>query len=224
MEDPTDESEPPYGRGYGARKALCEQELIDAFGEDRSVIVRPGEISGPGDPTDRVRYWLRRVELGGEILVPGDPSDPVQHIDARDLSGWIVRLLEQEESGPYNAVGPEAPLTWAEFVYAVRAQSNSNLSFTWVAEDFLAERELTGRYVFPWVPAGLRSFAQVNHTRALATGLTYLPLADTLGDMMEELRSAGSEGIEPSLFGRLGVSAAREGEVLDEWHDLKGTG
>ena len=219
MEDPNDESESPYGRTYGARKALCEQELIDAFGEARSVIVRPGEISGPGDPTDRVRYWLARVDRGGEILVPGDPNDPVQHIDARDLTGWIVRLLEQGDSGPYNAVGPEARLSWAEFVYAVRAVTNSNLSFTWVDEEFLVEHNLSGRYVFPWVPAGLRAFVQINHARALATGLTYLPLATTLADMLEEYRAAGPGGIDPSLFGRLGVTPEREAEILAAWHD-----
>ena len=34
MDDPTDESEPPYGPSYGARKALCEQEVAKVFGDD----------------------------------------------------------------------------------------------------------------------------------------------------------------------------------------------
>src|SRR5262249_16872972 len=52
---------------YGALKALCEQEVEAAFG-DRAVLVRPGLIVGPNDPTDRFTYWPRRVERGGPIL------------------------------------------------------------------------------------------------------------------------------------------------------------
>ena len=50
MDDPTDESEHIYGPSYGARKALCEQEVAKVFG-DKAINVRPGIITGTGDPT-----------------------------------------------------------------------------------------------------------------------------------------------------------------------------
>lgn len=216
MQDPTDESDPPYGPNYGARKALCEKEAVDAFG-DRAVIIRPGQIVGPGEPTDRIRYWVSRVDRGGEVLIPGDPSDRVQMIDVRDMTAWMVRLLEQEESGPYNATGPQAPLTMAGFVHAVRAVLSSDPRFTWVSESFLAERDLVGRYILPWAPSGLGALTRTNVGRALNTGLTYRPLAETLIDVREELRAAGPGGIEPTLFSRLGVEPERERELLAEW-------
>src|SRR5262249_52258119 len=37
---------------YGARKAACEQVVVEAFG-DRALVVRPGLIVGPHDPTGR---------------------------------------------------------------------------------------------------------------------------------------------------------------------------
>jgi len=216
MDDPTDESDPPYGPNYGARKALCEKEVVEAFG-DRAVIVRPGQIVGPGEPTDRIRYWVSRVERGGEVLVPGDPPDRVQMIDARDMTAWMVRLLEQEESGPYNATGPQAPLTMAGFVHAVRAVVSSDVRFTWVSESFLAERDLVGRYILPWAPSRLGALTRTDIRRALDTGLTYRPLAETLIDVRDELRATGPGGIEPSLFSRLGVEPERERELLAEW-------
>ena len=39
---------------YGALKALCERAVTAAFG-NRSIVVRPGLITGPHDPTGRSR-------------------------------------------------------------------------------------------------------------------------------------------------------------------------
>ena len=63
MDDPTDESESPYGPSYGARKALCEQEVGRVFG-DNAINIRPGIITGTGDPTERLRHWLERLVVG----------------------------------------------------------------------------------------------------------------------------------------------------------------
>ncbi len=140
MADPTDESGGPVGPFYGPRKALCEQEVLKVFGSERTVIVRPGVITGPGDPKDRIRHWFARAERGGEILIPGTPEGPVQYIDVRDLSGWIVRLLEDGTSGVFNGVGPRDPLTAAELVYGLVSAVASERSFTWVDWEFLLEQ------------------------------------------------------------------------------------
>lgn len=221
MDDPTDETDPPYGQTYGPRKALCEQALIDVFGEDRSIVVRPGLITGPGDPTDRIRHWIARVERGGEILCPGDPGDPVQLIDARDLTGWMVRVLEQGDTGLYNGVGPEAPLGVAEMVYGIAAASSSVRSFTWVDEPFLAEHQAAGRYS-PWVPSGAQAFMRISHARGLATGLTFRPLAEIAADMLEEYRAATDEQLEQGFGRRGGLAWDRESELLAEWHARAG--
>ena len=71
MDDPTDESDPPYGRSYGARKALCEQEVVKVFG-DNAINIRPGIITGVGDPTERLRHWLVRMQ--GRMLMALSPN------------------------------------------------------------------------------------------------------------------------------------------------------
>jgi len=219
MEDPTLEPE-NLGQFYGPLKALCEEEVSKAFG-DRAISVRPGAITGPGDPTDRIRHWIARVERGGEILVPGKPTDAVQYIDARDLTGWCVRMLEQGDSGTYNATGPSAPLSTAELVYGIRAISSTDLSFTWVDEDFLSEHEVRDSAYMPWLPSTsvMAAFNYINLSRSLATGLTFRPLATTAFDMLDEYR-ASTEREGPQGFGRRGgVSWEREAELLREWHE-----
>ena len=108
--DPKDGSET-----YGVAKARCEREVQEAFG-GRAIVVRPTYIVGPGDTTDRFPYWPVRLAKGGEVLAPGRRDDPVQLIDVRDLSEWMVRLLEQQVTGVYNAVGPKERLTMPAFL------------------------------------------------------------------------------------------------------------
>src|SRR5207253_5837265 len=55
---------------YGPLKALCEAEVVRAM-DGRALVVRPGLIVGPLDPTDRFTYWPHRFALGGDVLVPG---------------------------------------------------------------------------------------------------------------------------------------------------------
>ncbi|MEO8541394.1 MAG: NAD-dependent epimerase/dehydratase family protein, partial [bacterium] len=45
---------------YGELKALCEREVEEAF-PDGALIIRPGLIVGPHDPTDRFTYWPVRI-------------------------------------------------------------------------------------------------------------------------------------------------------------------
>ncbi|MGZ8260801.1 MAG: NAD-dependent epimerase/dehydratase family protein, partial [Caldimonas sp.] len=92
---------------YGPQKAACERVVAAAFGA-RALVVRPGLIVGPRDPTGRFGHWPWRALAGGDILVPDVPADePIQVIDVRDLADWIVRAVEAGASGAYNATGPQ---------------------------------------------------------------------------------------------------------------------
>jgi 2'-hydroxyisoflavone reductase len=222
MDDPTDESGGPYSQFYGPRKALCEQEIERVFGADRTTIVRPGLITGPGDPTDRIRHWLARVDRGGEILIPGEPGDPVQYIDTRDLSAWIVRLMEDGTSGQYNGVGPAHDMTHTEMVHGLAAASNTPRSFTWVSEDFLAEHAVDGRSIAgaysPWTPAGSRAFMQVYNDASMESGLTYLPFAETVRAMYEEYVTVSTGGYVENFGWRGGAPLEIQHRILAAWH------
>lgn len=89
-----------------------------SFG-DRALIIRPGLIVGPHDPTDRFTYWVRRFSQGGEVLVPGRRDYSVQFIDARDLAKWTIRMVEHKVFGVFNATGPETELTMEKLVRAL---------------------------------------------------------------------------------------------------------
>lgn len=94
------------GRRYGALKAQCEQVLRESY-PDQSLIIRPGLIVGPYDVSDRFTYWPSRFHRGGDVLVPAPKERKLQFIDVRDLSAWIIRLVEQGAVGTIHASGSD---------------------------------------------------------------------------------------------------------------------
>ena len=113
------------GPAYGALKALCEQAVTAAFG-GHALIIRPGLIVGPHDPTDRFTYWPERVAKGGDVLAPGRPERQVQFIDVRDLAEWTVRMMEKKAVGIYNANGPEQELSMLRLLEICRQVSHQH--------------------------------------------------------------------------------------------------
>ena len=202
---------------YGLGKALSEQIARDAFGEDRTIVFRPGLIIGPGDPTDRFTYWPVRIHRGGEVLAPGDGTDPVQIIDVRDFGDWLIRMAEAQESGTYNVVGPRTPRPMSELLYGIRAMTTAETTFTWVDTDFVINSGLRPYGELPvWRPArdGAEGFARFDLTPEVEKGLTFRSLADTTAATLEFHFSRPPER-QAAL--RSGVSAEREAEVLAMW-------
>jgi 2'-hydroxyisoflavone reductase len=205
------------GESYGPLKALSEQEAMKAF-PGRATVVRPGLIVGPGDPTDRWTYWPVRVDRGGEVMAPGTPDDPVQVIDARDLSEFMIRLVEQGHAGTYNATGPATRMGMGPMLTETREALGADATFTWVDAEFLQEHEVQPWLHMPaWVPpegegGGL---LQVSIARALEKGLTFRPLGETATDTVAWWNTLDEERQGRSRFG---LPAEREVEVLAAWH------
>jgi len=203
---------------YGVMKANSELEARKAF-QDRTLVVRPGYIAGPGDRSDRFTYWPVRIHRGGEILVPGKMEDRVQFIDVRDLTEWMIRSLEVDRSGVFNATGPEHPLTMAEFIYGVRAVTTSEVHWSWVEDyEFLKSRSLL--YAIPWimpVDDELGSL-RIDVSKAASNGLTFRTLAETARDTLDWWYS---ESVSPERRGeaRFVLDPVEEMEILEAWPD-----
>jgi 2'-hydroxyisoflavone reductase len=203
------------GETYGPLKVLCEQAVEQAFA-DRAFIPRPGLIVGPYDPTDRFTYWLHRVARGGEVLAPNPPEAPIQFIDVRDLAEWTIRMVESHQTGIYNATGPDYVLTMGRLLEECRAVSGSDARFTWVDGRFLIEAGVTPWMGLPiWVgdEEEARGFHAIDCSKAIAAGLDFRPLAETIRDTLawDATRPADTEW-------RAGLNADRERELLQTWH------
>src|SRR5437867_4874609 len=199
---------------YGPLKALSEREAEKWF-PGKTLIIRPGLIVGPRDETDRFTYWPVRIDRGGEVLAPGSPSDPVQFIDARDLAEWTIRMVENRETGIYNAVGPAKPLVMGEMLDEIKSALNSDAKFTWLPADFLQQQKVEAWSDMPVWAGDEPGLARTNINRALAEGLTFRPLAETARDTLAWFKSLPQDR-QSKL--RAGLTSGREAEVLAAWH------
>lgn len=170
-----------YTYDYGIMKATSEIATTTIFGKDRSVIVRPALIVGPGDRTDRFPYWLARLEKGGDIIIPGRTDEVIQYIDVRDLAEWMIRLLENKSAGIYNGSGPAFPMTTNAFVHGIHASYNSAVNYIQIDDlDFLEKNKIIG--IQPWV-IQLPEFAGMSksdNTSAINAGLSFRSLSNTV--------------------------------------------
>lgn len=197
---------------YGALKALCEQAVEQTM-PGNALIVRPGLIVGPDDPTDRFTYWPVRTARGGEMLAPGRPDQQTQFIDVRDLAAWIVRMVEAGKTGVYNATGPDYTLTWGQFLDTCKSVANSSTNLVWVGNAFAAdlmEKEIANFQ--PWVPDEYAAMNATNCQKAFSEGLTFRPLTDTIRDTLT-WKNASPTGKEM----RSGLPPEQEEQLLREW-------
>jgi 2'-hydroxyisoflavone reductase len=202
---------------YGALKAMCEDVVREGFGDD-ALLVRPGLIVGPHDPTDRFTYWPARVARGGRILAPGRPDRTIQFIDVRDLAQWVIRLLERGTTGTFNAAGPAKKLTMEAFLDAcVPGEGGGAISFEWRSDTFLEKHKVMPWKELPmWIPDSdprARGFLEVPVARALAAGLTFRPVRETIVDTV-----AWSRRRPPEREWKAGLAEERERALLSEAH------
>jgi 2'-hydroxyisoflavone reductase len=209
---------------YGAMKTASEREAKKWFG-DRTTIIRPTLIAGPGDDSFRFTYWPYRIAKGGEVLAPGDGKDNVQLIDARDLAEWTIRVVENGTTGTFNAAGPKSPMTMMEQLDAIKGAvpGGKNAQLTWVPTDFLSAQKVTPWGDLPtWIPRTDPDYAGANadNRRAVAAGLTFRPVASTAVDALEWFNAA-PEQARTQMLKSAGIDAEREKAVLAAWHAKK---
>jgi 2'-hydroxyisoflavone reductase len=205
------------GNTYGGLKAACEAAALQSFdsgGVRRCVLVRPGLIVGPHDPSGRFTWWVRRADAQpAALIVPGDAESPVQFIDARDLAAWMLGAAATHAPlrGAYNLTGPATALTMGAFVAALRDVLAPQARLQPRDEALLLAQGVAPWTELPvWLPAASAALHRVDIGRALASGLAIRPLADTLRDTAAWARTAPEHGLRPGV----GLSAEREAALL----------
>lgn len=196
---------------YGPLKVACERTTQEVFG-DRALVVRPGIVAGPHDPTNRFTYWARRLARGGTVLAPSRPDQPVQVVHARDQGDFILELLTSETHGVFNSVGPDQPVTFADLLDACARAAGTEYEAKWAGDDFVREHKVLLPLALP-ESGEMDGIFLISNERGRKAGLRNRDLVETAADTLA-WQGAPAEGavgtIEPEMF----ASAEREAELL----------
>ena len=211
LKDPITEDVDPAEdpEAYGGLKVACERLVLDAT--ESAVVVRPGLIVGPGDPSGRFAYWGRRAGDTGELVGPGDPSSLVQVIDVRDLATWIVTLAEQRTTGVLDAVGPALPIA------GLLREVAPDATVTWLPDAFLEAEGIepwSGPDSIPvWLPRPAYDGMLAHDAQpALDAGLVVRTVAETARDTRTWLEADPAARIG-------GITREREADLLARWRE-----
>jgi 2'-hydroxyisoflavone reductase len=191
------------GETYGPLKVLTEQ-AAEKLLPGGVMIIRPGLIVGPHDPTDRFTYWVRRMADGGEVLAPEGPDVArTQVIDACDMACWIVASAGAGRVGTFNAVAGSVPL--ADVLEAAPGDAD----VIWVPWEFLETQGTQPWSDLPaWVPAPMAALLLADGSKAAAAGLETRPIEAVVADIAAWDRDRPQEPL------RAGMTREREAELL----------
>ena len=203
---------------YARDKRGGELAVLDAFGADRSLLVRAGLILGPYENIGRLPWWLGRLARGGPVLAPGPRDLPLQYVDVRDLAQWVLDAGAGGLSGPYNVVSPRGHATMGELLDACAAVTGSDAELRWTDPDVVL-----GAGIAPWtgLPVWVPPDSDLHDTlhgadtsRAAAAGLRCRPVTETVADTWNWLRDIG--GVAPQRLDRpvLGIDPETEAKAL----------
>ncbi|MER5843129.1 SDR family oxidoreductase [Streptomyces prasinus] len=213
---------------YARDKRGGELAAVEAFGADRSVLVRAGLILGPYENVGRLPWWLNRMARGGPVLAPGPRDLPLQYVDVRDLAEWILGAAEQGLGGPYNLTGPQGHETMGTLLEACAEVTGGSAELRWTAPEAILRAGIEPWTQLPvWVPPDSEMHDAMHATdvsRALATGLRCRPVTETAADTWRWLRGLG--GTAPLRRDRTakGLDPKTEAEVLAEAREPGGGG
>ncbi|QOV46289.1 NAD-dependent epimerase/dehydratase family protein [Streptomyces chromofuscus] len=211
---------------YARDKRGGELAAVEAFGAERSLLVRSGLLLGPYENVGRLPWWLNRVARGGPVPAPGPRELPVQFLDVRDLAEWILDAVERERGGPYNLNGPRGHTTMGELLRACVRVTGGAARLRWTEPERVLEAGIEPWSQLPvWVPPGSElhdALHGADVSRALAAGLRCRPADETVADTWRWLRDIGGTapqrpdrppvGLEAELEARL---LAGDGDVLE---------
>jgi 2'-hydroxyisoflavone reductase len=132
----------------------------------------------------------------------------------------MIAMIEQRQVGIYNATGPEYRLTIGQVLDESRSVSGSAARITWVSERFLIDAGVQPWSEIPlWVPEedpDNAGFDEVNCSKAIAAGLRFRALAETIRDTL-----AWDAALPVDRELRAGITREREAELLAAWRATK---
>jgi nucleoside-diphosphate-sugar epimerase len=176
---------------YGPRKAEGDRVVARAAEEGvNAMSVRPCIVYGPHDYTERLTYWLDRVEHHDRVIVPGDGTNIWHRAYVEDVASALRIVGEEGEAGEAYNVGDRRLLTLEEMVDTVAEAMDTEIDVV-----HAGERELATAGLEPTDFVLYREYPHVLDTAKLAAlGWESTPVPEAMARTVADYRESDRDG------------------------------
>jgi len=178
---------------YGNRKAEGDREIARAAEDGvNAMSVRPPIVYGPYDYTERLDYWLHRVETHDRVLVPGDGTNLWQRVYVEDVASALRVVAEEGTPGEAYNAGDRNAVTLDRMLELVADAMDTDVDLVHASARELSIAALS-LDDFPLY----RSYPHLLATDKLARlGWDSTPLETAMARTVEEHRESDRDGSE----------------------------
>lgn len=130
----------------------------------------------------------------------------------RHNAGIRRDVADGRTTGVLNATGAEDGLAFGRMLDVCKTIADGDARFSWIGETYLLEKGVQAWGELPlWIPEADNGIFEVRNDKAIAAGLTFRPLADTVRDTLQWDRTRWQ--CEPLTAG---LSRDREQQLLHD--------
>ena len=178
---------------YGPRKAEGDRVVAQAAEDGvNAMAVRPCIVYGPHDYTERLDYWLDRVENHDRVIVPGDGTNIWHRAYVEDVASALRIVGEEGEAGEAYNVGDRRLVTLEEMLHVVADAMDTEVDVV-----HAGERELASAGLEPTDFVLYREYPHVLDTAKLAAlGWESTPVSEAMARTVAEHRESDRDGAE----------------------------
>ena len=194
------------GKTYGPRKAEGDRAIFAAA--ERGVeakSVRPTVVYGPYDYTERIDYWIDRVNSFDRVVVPGDGNFIWHLAYVADVASALRIVAERGEAGEAYNVGDRNAITQGRMVETIADTLDADTAVVHAGERELSIAGLEG--------ADFPLYGSYPHLLAVerlsALGWESTPIEAAMAETVAEHRESDRDGRES------GPDREAESRVLD---------
>ena len=178
---------------YGPRKAEGDRVVAQAAEDGvNAMAVRPCIVYGPHDYTERLDYWLDRVDTYDRVIVPGDGTNIWHRAYVEDVASALRVVGEEGEAGEAYNVGDRRLVTLEEMLEVIADAMDTEVDVV-----HAGERELAAAGLEPTDFILYREYPHVLDTAKLADlGWESTPVPEAMARTVAEHRESDRDGAE----------------------------
>ncbi|MDG5758610.1 NAD-dependent epimerase/dehydratase family protein [Natronococcus sp. A-GB1] len=181
------------GATYGPRKAEGDRAVFAAAERGvRAMSVRPCIVYGPHDYTERLDFWIDRVNRFDRVVVPGDGTNLWHRAYVGDVASALRIVAERGDAGEAYNVGDRRLVTLEEMVVLIADQLDTTVEVVTAGP-----RELEAGAIEPDDYVLYREYPHVLSTAKLAAlGWESTPIGEAMARSVEDHLESDRDGSE----------------------------